>query len=150
MKLINVLQPALVFCHLILIVETWTYASCLWFFVATVRAGDGGQVGPAAFTGGGSWPGQGGAAQPAWGGEEVGARTSSSSASLSIRPFNVKEVALVSWFFYQPRRCTERQPPALSVSVWQKSGRSAVSCWGGLHHQRGPGGNVLLYKLLLN
>lgn len=44
----------------------------------TVRAGDGSQVGPAAFAGGGSRPGQGGAAQPAGGGEEVDLRLSES------------------------------------------------------------------------
>ena len=41
-----------------------------------VCGGDGGKVGPAAFAGGGSRSRQSGAAQPAGGGEEVGAVTS--------------------------------------------------------------------------
>ena len=42
----------------------------------SVRGGDGGQAGSAAFAGGGCGSRQSGAAQPAGGGEEVGALTS--------------------------------------------------------------------------
>lgn len=113
---------------------------------STVCAGDGGQVGSAAIAGGGSRPRQGGAAQPAGGGEEVGARTCSSSLTL------VSSVGMLHQcirFGFNHRDSLKEKRPVSSL-VWQKSGRSAVSCGRGLHHQRRPGGNVRLYKPLLN